>query len=111
MYLRARRKWGIIEGNVTKPDDASLEIDDWRMVRSMSISWIMNTTESGLRTTVTYNRYRTRIMVRFKRMIFSHSWTEDSTIEGRSCRLQATRDDDCGPLYEVESSLGRTSNV
>ena len=52
--LRAHRKWGFIEGKVTKPDDASPEIEDWWTVQSMLISWIMNTIEFSLRTTVTY---------------------------------------------------------
>ena len=54
MSLRARCKWGFIEGKVAKPDDASQEIEDWWTVQSMLISWIMNTIEFSLRTTVTY---------------------------------------------------------
>jgi len=36
------------------PDTASLEIEDWWTVQSMLISWIMNTVEPSLQTTVTY---------------------------------------------------------
>jgi len=41
--LRARRKWGFIEGKVAMPDTASPEIEDWWTLQSMLISWIMNT--------------------------------------------------------------------
>lgn len=52
--LRARGKWGFIEGIVKKPDDASPEIEDWWTVQSMLITWIMNTIEPSLRSTVLY---------------------------------------------------------
>jgi len=52
--LRARRKWGFIEGTAAMPNTASPEIEDWWIVQSMLISWIMNTIGPSLRTTVTY---------------------------------------------------------
>ncbi|MCH93607.1 hypothetical protein A2U01_0014559, partial [Trifolium medium] len=52
--LRARRKWGFIEGTVKKPDEGTVEIEDWWTVQSMLVSWILNTVEPNLRSTMTY---------------------------------------------------------
>ena len=52
--LRARRKWGFIEGSIEKPKPEFSELEDWWTVQSMLISWIMNTIEPSLRSTVTY---------------------------------------------------------
>jgi len=52
--LRARRKWGFIEGSIEKTKPESSELEDWWTVQSMLISWIMNTIEPSLRSIVTY---------------------------------------------------------
>lgn len=52
--LRAKKKLGFIEGTLEKPDEESSEIEDWWMVNSMLVAWILNTIESNLHSTVTY---------------------------------------------------------
>ena len=52
--LRARRKWGFIEGSIEKPKNESSELEDWWTVQSMLISWIMNTIKPSFQSTVTY---------------------------------------------------------
>ena len=52
--LRARRKFRFVDGSIKKPDDAAPEIDDWWTVNSMIVSWIFNTIEPKLRSTITY---------------------------------------------------------
>ena len=52
--LRARRKWSFIEGKIIQPDDNSLELEEWWTVQSMLVSWILNTIEPSLRSTVSY---------------------------------------------------------
>ncbi|PNX82965.1 hypothetical protein L195_g039002, partial [Trifolium pratense] len=52
--LRARRKWCFIEGTIQTPDENSPEIEDWWTVQSMLVSWILNTIEADLRSTVSY---------------------------------------------------------
>jgi hypothetical protein len=52
--LRARRKWGFIEGTIETPDENSPEIEDWWTVQSMLVSWILNTVEADLRSTMSY---------------------------------------------------------
>lgn len=54
--LRAKKKLGFIEGNLTKPDDESSEIENWWMVNSMLAAWILNTIEQTLHSTVTYTK-------------------------------------------------------
>jgi len=50
--LWARGKWGFVDGNITKPDDMTLEYEDWWTIRSMIILWIMNTIEPKIRLTM-----------------------------------------------------------
>lgn len=49
------RKWGFVEGTINKQDDdKSIDLEDWWTVQSMIVSWIMNTIEPTMRSTVTY---------------------------------------------------------
>ena len=52
--LRARRKWGFVEGKIAKPDDTSSELEEWWTVQSIIVSWILSTIEPGLHSTVSY---------------------------------------------------------
>ncbi|GAU48759.1 hypothetical protein TSUD_281100 [Trifolium subterraneum] len=52
--LRARRKWGFVEGTIKKPEESSPEMEDWWTVQSMVVSWILNTIETSLRSTISY---------------------------------------------------------
>ena len=52
--LRAKKKFGFIDGSVIQPLDDSMTQEDWWTVNSMLISWILNTIEPTLRSTITY---------------------------------------------------------
>ena len=52
--LRARRKWGFLDSTVQQPNEDSPEIEDWWTVQSMMVSWILNTIETSLRSTISY---------------------------------------------------------
>ncbi|GAU43467.1 hypothetical protein TSUD_141050 [Trifolium subterraneum] len=52
--LRARRKWGFVEGSIPQPTKDSSEMEDWWTVQSMLVSWILNTVEPSLRSTISY---------------------------------------------------------
>lgn len=52
--LRARRKWGFVEGNIKQPEEGSTEMEDWWTVQSMLVSWILNTIDPTLRSTISY---------------------------------------------------------
>ncbi|XP_073051665.1 uncharacterized protein [Primulina eburnea] len=52
--LRAKKKFGFIDGSVKEPPDDSTEQEDWWTVNSMLVSWILNTIEPALRSTITY---------------------------------------------------------
>ncbi|CAA7037264.1 unnamed protein product [Microthlaspi erraticum] len=49
--LRTKRKLGFIDGTLTKPDSDE-EIEQWEVVNSMLVAWIMNTIESNLRVSI-----------------------------------------------------------
>jgi len=59
--LRARRKWGFSEGRITQPDNTSPELEEWWTVQSMLVSWILNTIELGLCSTVSYTKNATSL--------------------------------------------------
>ncbi|KAH9781145.1 retrovirus-related pol polyprotein from transposon RE1 [Citrus sinensis] len=48
------QKFGFVDGTVKPPADDSANLEDWWMVNSMLVSWIHNTIEPNLRSTVTY---------------------------------------------------------
>ncbi|KAA8532542.1 hypothetical protein F0562_032642 [Nyssa sinensis] len=52
--LRAKKKYGFIDGTVKQPADGSLELEDWWTVNSMLISWVFNTIEPTLCSTISY---------------------------------------------------------
>ncbi|XP_068466252.1 uncharacterized protein [Phaseolus vulgaris] len=52
--LRARRKWGFIDGTHIQPEDEAPDLEDWWTVQSMIVSWILNTIEPSLRSIVAY---------------------------------------------------------
>ena len=52
--LRAKKKFGFVDGTVKQPADDSADLENWWMVNSMLVSWIQNTIEPNLRSTVTY---------------------------------------------------------
>lgn len=52
--MRARKKFGFVDGAIEKPAEIAPEIEDWRTVNSMIVSWIFNTIEPMLRSTITY---------------------------------------------------------
>ena len=49
--LRARRKFGFVEGKIPKPTDPMGELD-WDTVQSMIVSWILRTMDSKISATV-----------------------------------------------------------
>ncbi|KAJ8633296.1 hypothetical protein MRB53_026632 [Persea americana] len=52
--LRAKKKYGFVDGTIKRPDDDSPDIEDWWTVNSMLVSWIFNTIEPTLRSTISY---------------------------------------------------------
>jgi len=52
--LCAWRKGGFIDGTHIQPKDEAPDLEDWWTLQSMIISWILNTIEPSLRSTVAY---------------------------------------------------------
>lgn len=52
--LRDRKKWGFVEGAIRSPKEGSPEMEDWWTVQSMLMSWILNTIEPNLQSTMSY---------------------------------------------------------
>ncbi|KAJ8645102.1 hypothetical protein MRB53_006850 [Persea americana] len=52
--LQAKKKYGFVDGTIKRPDDDSPDIEDWWTVNSMLVSWIFNTIEPTLRSTISY---------------------------------------------------------
>lgn len=52
--FRAKRKLGFLDGVIKKPDDESLEIEDWWSVNSMLLAWLFNSIEPNLRSSISY---------------------------------------------------------
>jgi len=53
--LRGRKKFGFIDGSIKKPmDDSTDLLEDWWTINSLLVSWIRNTIESSLRSTISH---------------------------------------------------------
>ena len=52
--LRARKKFGFIDGTIKQPDDDSKDLEDWWTINSLLVSWIRNTIEPTLRSTISH---------------------------------------------------------
>ncbi|GJW63852.1 retrovirus-related pol polyprotein from transposon TNT 1-94 [Tanacetum coccineum] len=52
--LRARKKFGFVDGTIKQPDDKSPDLEDWWTNNSLIVSWIMNTIEPLLRSTISH---------------------------------------------------------
>ncbi|CAH9134222.1 unnamed protein product [Cuscuta epithymum] len=51
LALRARRKYGFVDGTITKPKPPCTE-DDWITIHSMLVSWILNTISADVKNTM-----------------------------------------------------------
>ncbi|XP_071900938.1 uncharacterized protein [Coffea arabica] len=51
--LRAKKKMGFIDGTMKQLDNDSANLEDWWTVNLMIVSWILNTIEPALRSTIT----------------------------------------------------------
>ena len=52
--LRARKKFGFVDGTIKQPDDKSGDLEDWWTINSLLVSWIRNTIEPTLRSTISH---------------------------------------------------------
>ncbi|XP_057453215.1 uncharacterized protein LOC130745088 [Lotus japonicus] len=52
--LQAKKKLGFVDGTLTKPKDDSAYAEDWWVVNSMLVAWILITIKPSLRSTITY---------------------------------------------------------
>jgi len=52
--LRARKKFGFVDGTIKRPDEKSKDLEDWWTINSLLVSWIRNTIEPSLRSTISH---------------------------------------------------------
>lgn len=52
--LRARKKFGFVDGSIEQPDEGSPDLEDWWTNNSLLVSWIMKTVEPALRSTMSH---------------------------------------------------------
>jgi len=48
------KKFGFIDGSIKKPMDDLMDLEDWWTINSLLVSWIRNTIESSLRSTISH---------------------------------------------------------
>ena len=52
--LRAKKKYGFVDGSIKQPNNDSPELEDWWAINPMLVSWVFNTIEPTLRSTISY---------------------------------------------------------
>ena len=68
--LHACRKWGFIKGTIGAPNEGSPKMEDWWTVKSMLVSWILNTIEPNLRSTMSYVENAKELWTDIKERLF-----------------------------------------
>ncbi|VFQ95039.1 unnamed protein product [Cuscuta campestris] len=51
--LRAKRKFGFVDGSIPLPEDDEEKAEEWWIVNAMLVSWIFNTIDGSLRNSIT----------------------------------------------------------
>nr|GMC84661.1 retrovirus-related Pol polyprotein from transposon TNT 1-94 [Ipomoea batatas] len=59
--LTAKKKFGFADGSIQQPAEDSPDLEDWWTVKSMIVSWILNTIEPTLRSTITLKEKATEL--------------------------------------------------
>lgn len=52
--LTSRKKFGFLDGSITKPDSNSSDYEDWLTIQALLVSWIHMTIEPSLRSTISH---------------------------------------------------------
>ena len=52
--LLAKNKYGFVDGTIKQPAENAPKIEDWWTVNSMLVSWVFNTIEPRLRSTISH---------------------------------------------------------
>lgn len=52
--IRARKTFGFIDGTIKRPGEKDKDIEDWWTINSLLVSWIRNTIEPSLRSTISH---------------------------------------------------------
>lgn len=52
--LRARKKFGFLDGTIGRPSEDSSDLDDWWTINSLLVSWIRNTIDPNLRRDISF---------------------------------------------------------
>ncbi|XP_026435026.1 uncharacterized protein LOC113332446 [Papaver somniferum] len=80
--LIAKRKFGFVDGTITKPEYSD-QLEEWIVVQSMLVSWISNTLDSSIRSSLGYYDNANLLWTQLKRRYCVVSGT-------RICQLKAS---------------------
>nr|GEV96899.1 (E)-beta-ocimene synthase, chloroplastic-like [Tanacetum cinerariifolium] len=84
--LRARKKFGFIDGTIKQPEEMDKDAEYWWMINSLLVSWIRNTIEPSLHSTISHVEIA-KIHGDDLKDRFDRQWTSNSTTEIRSCKF------------------------
>ncbi|KAK9741308.1 hypothetical protein RND81_03G096700 [Saponaria officinalis] len=103
--VRAKRKFGFLDGSVKKPEENDAKLDDWYTVHSMLVAWLMNTIESSIRSTLSFYEDARELWEALERRFCVVNGT-------RICQLKTSLAE-CkqGKTESVASYFGRLSKI
>jgi len=52
--LASRKKFGFLDGRISKPEEDSSDFDDWKSINALLVSWIKMTIEPNLRSNISH---------------------------------------------------------
>ncbi|KAJ1407549.1 Gag-polypeptide of LTR copia-type [Sesbania bispinosa] len=98
--LRARRKWRFVEGDIPQLERDSPEIEDWWTVQSMLVAWVLNTIETSLRSTISYQENVKDLWEDIKERFSAANGPRGTS------RMSTNEDDHGSILWKAEDFMG-----
>ncbi|XP_062100880.1 uncharacterized protein LOC133806808 [Humulus lupulus] len=102
--LQAKRKYGFVEGKVPKPTTPE-KLEDWTVVHSMLIAWLLNTIEPSLRSTLSYYDDAQSLWTHLKQHFCVVNGTRICQLKGSLGECKKGKDE------EVSVYFGRLSHI
>ena len=109
--LRAKKKYGFVDGSIKQPDNDLLELEDWWTINSMLVSWVFNTIEPTLRSTISYMENVKELWEEIKQRFSIGNGPCVQQLKIKSCELQAGRARHSCLLWLTQVSLGRIEQL
>jgi len=79
--LISRKKYGFLDGSISKPEETSPDFEDWTTIQALLVSWIKMTIEPTLRSTISHRDVAQDLWETSEKEVLCHEWVTTTTTE------------------------------